>query len=44
MALVDPAGGARPGTPLAAFEGIPASDFLARVRRLAAAHPYRGGR
>jgi hypothetical protein len=44
MALVDPAGGARPGTPLAAFEGIPASDFLTRVRQLAAAHPYRGGR
>jgi hypothetical protein len=27
-----------------AFEGIPASDFLSRVRRLAAAHPYRGAR
>ena len=44
MAFADPAGGGRPGTPLAALEGIPTSDFLARVRRLAAAHPYRGAR
>ena len=44
MALAEPAGGMRPGTPLAAFEGIPVGDFLASVRRLAAAHPYRGGR
>ena len=28
----------------APLEGISAGDFLARVRRLAAAHPYRGGR
>jgi hypothetical protein len=44
IAYAEPAGGRRPGTPLAGFEGIPASDFLARVRRLVAAHPYRGGR
>jgi hypothetical protein len=44
MAYAEPTGGARPGASLAAFEGIPASDFLARVRRLVAAHPYRGGR
>ena len=40
--FVDPPGGAAPGTSLAAFQGIPVSDFLGRVRRLAAAHPYRG--
>ena len=44
MVFVDPAGGVRPGTPLAAFEGVPAGDFLARVRRLAAAHPHGSGR
>src|ERR1035438_5195512 len=44
IAYAEPAGGMRPGAPLAAFEGIPVSDFLARVRRLVAAHPYRGGR
>jgi hypothetical protein len=43
-AFAEPAGAGRPGTPLAAFEGIPILDFLARVRRLAAAHPYRGAR
>jgi|SRR5271157_568744 len=40
--IADPPRGAAPGTSLAVFEGIPVSDFLARVRRLAAAHPYRG--
>jgi hypothetical protein len=44
MALAEPAGGMGPGTPLAALEGIPTSDFLSSVRRLAAAHPYRGAR
>jgi hypothetical protein len=44
VAYAEPVGGTRPGTPLATFEGIPASEFLARVRRVAAAHPYRGGR
>ena len=42
MAFADPAGGGRTGTSLAAFEGIPISDFLAGARRLAASHPYRG--
>jgi hypothetical protein len=40
----EPAGGVRPGTPVAAFDGVPAGEFLATVRRLAAAHPYRGVR
>ena len=44
VAYAEPAGGMRPGTPLAGFEGVSAGDFLARVRRLAAAHPYRGAR
>jgi hypothetical protein len=44
VAFAEPGGGMRPGTPVEAFEGIPTGDFLARVRRLAAAHPYRGGR
>jgi hypothetical protein len=44
MAFAEPTGGGPAGTPLAAFEGIPTSDFLAGVRRLAAAHPYRGAR
>src|ERR1035438_3683387 len=39
MALAEPAGGIGPGTPLAALEGIPTSDFLARVRRLAGGAP-----
>jgi hypothetical protein len=43
-AFAEPAGGMRPGTPLSALEGISAPDFLARVRRLAAANPYRGAR
>jgi hypothetical protein len=43
IAFAEPAGGARTGTPLAALEGIPTGDFLARVRRLAVAYPYRGG-
>lgn len=41
VALVDPSGGAAPGTPLGGFQGIPVADFLGRVRRLAAAHPHR---
>ena len=44
VAYAEPAGGTRPGTSLAAFEGLPASEFLARVRRIVAAHPYRGAR
>jgi hypothetical protein len=43
VTFVDPPGGAAPGTSLAAFQGIPVSDFIGRVRRLAAAHPHRSG-
>jgi hypothetical protein len=43
-AFADPLGGGREGTQLGALEGIPVSEFLSKVRRLASAHPYRGAR
>jgi len=42
VTYVDPPGGAAPGTPLSTLQGIPVSDLIGRVGRLAAAHPYRG--
>jgi hypothetical protein len=42
VTLVDPPGGATLGTSLAMLQGIPMSDFVTRVRRLADAHPYLG--
>jgi hypothetical protein len=44
IAFAEPAGGAAPGTALATLEGMPSGEFLARVRRLAATHPYRSAR
>jgi len=41
VSYVDPPGGAAPGTPLAAFQGIAVGDFMGRVGKLAAAHPHR---
>jgi hypothetical protein len=42
VTVVDQGGDAARGTTLATFDGIAAADFVARVRKLAAAHPYRG--
>ena len=42
VSFVDLGGAASPGTALGSLEGIAAADFVSRVRRLAAAHPYGG--
>ena len=44
VVFVDPPVNAPHGTSLSAFQGIPFSDFVSRVRRLAALHPYLGTR
>ena len=42
LAFVDLGGAPTQGTALGALEGIVAADFVTRVRRLAAANPFRG--